>query len=413
VDSDEIESMELSIRLKEKVKELQDLFAQYLPHQSMLDEVNMSLDKAGLTGKDKISVSELARLHESAEKRLAGTIGAATARIAMKDNVKFTKEEAGKLSELYVQMIQGLNVNPQDLREKIDFYKERERMLEKHAIELEGSILERDEQMTKRKLAENKMRQLNIELEERVSDRTRQLETANSELESFSYSISHDLRSPLRAIDGFSKALLEDYKDKLDEEGVDFLHRVRNGSQRMGELISDILQLSRFSRSKMTIQEVNLSSLAKTIIEELSLGSENNTQIVIQENIKAECDKVLIGAVLQNLLSNACKFSSKNESARVELGCTQQQGERLYFVKDNGVGFDPQYANKLFTPFQRLHSNAEFPGSGIGLATVKRIVARHNGKVWADTIINKGATFFFTLNLKKGDDNDTENDSLS
>jgi light-regulated signal transduction histidine kinase (bacteriophytochrome) len=220
----------------------------------------------------------------------------------------------------------------------------------------------------------------------------------NEELEAFCYSVSHDLRAPLRSIDGFSQALLEDYIDKLDAQGKDYLNRVRAGAQRMGELIDDLLTLSRVTRTKLEKQTVDLSAFACNIAAQLeSEQPERQVEFVIADGLTSNGDPGLLRAALENLLRNAWKFTSKHPHARVEFGITQVDDKAAFFIRDNGVGFDMAYVGKLFGPFQRLHGNSEFPGNGIGLATVQRIIHRHGGKVWAEGILNEGATFYFTL----------------
>ncbi len=220
----------------------------------------------------------------------------------------------------------------------------------------------------------------------------------NKELETFAYSVSHDLRAPLRGIDGFSQALLEDYGDKLDEQGREYLGRVRAATQRMGHLIDDMLILSRVTRSEMRRETVDLTALAGVVMAELQKTQpERQMQFVVAEGLTVNGDAVLLRAVLDNLLGNAWKFTAKQTTARIELGVTLHEGERAYYVRDDGVGFDMTYVGKLFSPFQRLHSASEFAGTGVGLATVQRIVYRHGGKVWAEGAVGRGATFYFTL----------------
>lgn len=235
-------------------------------------------------------------------------------------------------------------------------------------------------------------------LEQRVEERTRQLTDVNHELETFSYSVSHDLRAPLRAIDGFSQALIEDYADQLDEDGQNYLRRVRAATQRMGALIDDLLELSRVTRREMATVPIDLSLIAHEVIEELQTAEpDRKVEVIIQPGLKADGDTNLVFIVLQNLLGNAWKFSSRQEVAKIEFGTTRYEGEEVFFVRDNGAGFDMQYGNKLFGAFQRLHHNNEFEGTGIGLATVQRIVHRHGGWVKATAVIGQGATFYFTL----------------
>ena len=231
------------------------------------------------------------------------------------------------------------------------------------------------------------------------------LETSNMELEAFSYSVSHDLRAPLRGIDGFSLVLLEDYAEKLDNEGRDALERIRAASQRMGLLIDDLLKLSRVSRAELKRERVNLSKIAGRIAEDLrKTGPGRCVEFVIADGITHEGDERLLSVVLQNLLGNAWKFTEKHENARIEFGMADCHGAAAYFVRDDGAGFDPSYSDKLFMPFQRLHAMYEFSGTGIGLATVQRIISRHGGRVWAEGEVGKGACFYFTLDERDIDE---------
>jgi PAS domain S-box-containing protein len=252
--------------------------------------------------------------------------------------------------------------------------------------------------ITIRKQAEDKILNLNAELEQRVRERTLQLENTNKELEAFSYSVSHDLRAPLRGIDGWSQALWEDYQDQLDEQGQEYIERVRSETQRMGRLIDDMLQLSRLTRADMVRESVDLGVLAQSIVERLKTDDPHRqVEFVIQPGIIARGDSHLLEAVFINLLGNAFKFTSKREQALIEFGQTDIQGQRVFFVRDNGVGFDMSYAQKLFGAFQRMHKASEFPGTGVGLAIVQRIIRRHGGRIWAEAQVGHGATFYFTL----------------
>ena len=225
-----------------------------------------------------------------------------------------------------------------------------------------------------------------------------ELERKNRELETFSYSVSHDLRGPLRSIDGFSQALLEDYGAVLDEHARDYLRRVRVAAQEMGELIDGLLTLSRVERAGLSRSWVNVSEIARTIADELGRTQpERPVAFAIARGLTVEADGRLVRALLDNLIGNAWKFTGKTSSPRIEIGATEHGDGTVYFVRDNGAGFDMTYAEKLFRPFQRLHGDGDFPGTGIGLATVQRIVERHGGRVWAEGAVGQGATIFFTL----------------
>lgn len=233
---------------------------------------------------------------------------------------------------------------------------------------------------------------------EQVKRQAKLLEAANKELEAFSYSVSHNLRAPLRSIDGFSLALLEEYGDKVDEQGRRYLERVRAGAQRMGELIDDMLTLSRTTRGDMSLEEMDLSAMAGEIVADLKRAEPGRkVEFVAAGDLRATADRRLIRVVLENLLGNAFKFTAKHETARIEFGRTETGGTSAYFIRDNGAGFDMAFADRLFGVFQRLHSEDEFSGTGIGLASVQRIVHRHGGRVWAEGQVEKGATFYFTL----------------
>ena len=225
-----------------------------------------------------------------------------------------------------------------------------------------------------------------------------ELEATNKELEAFSYSVSHDLRAPLRSVDGFSQALLEDYGELLPPEGRNYLERVRSSAQHMAELIDDLLNLSKVTRAAMKSVSVDLSQLAEGVAAELQRTHvERKVTFNIDPNLKARGDPNLLQAVLENLLNNAWKFTSKQEAGKIEFGSKYENDETIFFVRDNGAGFDMAYVGKLFGAFQRLHAMTEFPGTGIGLATVQRIINRHGGHIWAESAVDQGATFFFTL----------------
>lgn len=258
------------------------------------------------------------------------------------------------------------------------------------------------EDITEKKQTQDELRRLNAGLEDRVRDRTAQLEAANREMEAFCYSVSHDLRAPLRAIDGFSQELLHTYADKLDELGKHYLQRVRAGSQRMAQLIDELLQLSRLSRSDLNRQSVDISAVATAVAAELQrLEPGRQVTFLIEPELTAYGDPGLLRIVLENLLNNAWKFTSRHPRATIEFGTAESEGQRAYFVRDDGAGFNPTFAGKLFGAFQRLHKERDFPGTGIGLATVQRVIHRHGGRVWAEGAIEKGAAFYFTLPEKR------------
>ena len=234
--------------------------------------------------------------------------------------------------------------------------------------------------------------------EQALQDKNIELEATNKELEAFSHSVSHDLRAPLRHIEGFSRILVQDYRDCLDDQGKEYLRWVRDSTERMAQLIEDILELSRVTRSDMRREKTDLARIAQEVIEGLEKGeSGRNVVFETPAEVSAVCDPRLVRIVLENLLSNAWKFTGKRADPRIEFGAREIEGKRIYYVRDNGAGFDMAYAQRLFGAFQRLHSDKEFPGTGIGLATVQRIVHRHGGRIWAEAEIEKGATFYFTV----------------
>jgi light-regulated signal transduction histidine kinase (bacteriophytochrome) len=248
------------------------------------------------------------------------------------------------------------------------------------------------------KRAEEMISKLNEELEQKVMQRTELLEAANKELEAFSYSVSHDLRAPLRSVHGFTKILLEDYEANLDDEGKRICGIISSSATKMGELIDDLLSFSRIGRSTLSSSEIDMKRIAKVVFEGMTSPTEKKRiKLNIGKLQKAFGDITLFGQVWTNLISNAIKYSSKNDVSEISIGSKIAGDMIIYFIKDNGVGFDMQYAHKLFGVFQRLHSEADFEGNGVGLAIVQRIILKHGGNVWAEGEVGKGATFYFSL----------------
>ena len=270
--------------------------------------------------------------------------------------------------------------------------------IDRRTRELEASNAKLAQEAEERSRADREIQRLNAELEERVRERTAQLETANRELESFSYSVSHDLRAPLRAIDGFGQALLDDFPEHLPGDAKRYLSRIRASTQHMAQLIEDLLKLARVSRGPLERRTVDLALIARQVVGELQQGEPGRAvEVSIWDGMRAEGDPHLLRAALDNLIGNAWKFTSKSAKPRIEIGALKDRGRTTYFVRDNGAGFEMAYADKLFGAFQRLHSTNEYSGTGIGLATVQRIVHRHGGRIWAEAEVGKGAVFFFTL----------------
>ncbi len=287
------------------------------------------------------------------------------------------KDEIGMLGKAFNKMVSQLDITIEKFKQEISERKRVEEAL---------------------KESEGRYKKLSVELEQRVQERTVQLEMINKELESFSYSVSHDLRVPLRGVDGFSQALLEDYEEKLDEEGKDYLNRIRAAARRMGYLIDDLLKLSRLTRVEMRFETTNLSVLAGKVFKEITqLKSERDVEFSITPDLIVSGDPNLLMVLFENLLENAWKFTGKKEKAKIDFGFKILEGEKVYFIRDNGVGFDMKYSNKLFGAFQRLHKITDFPGTGIGLATVQRIIHRHGGRIWAESKVGEGAVFYFIL----------------
>ena len=283
---------------------------------------------------------------------------------------KFGEDELGQLADAFNQMLGRLE--------------EQKKELQQHATRLEQRVAERTQELEQRN--------------EALRRNAAELLAANSELDAFAYSVSHDLRAPLRAIDGFSQVLLEDHAAQLGDAGRDSLQRVRVASQRMATLIDDLLKLARVTRAEMRTERVDLSGMARDIVVDIQRAApDRQVEFAIAPGLEAQGDSRLLRVVLDNLLRNGWKYTGKRPQPRVEFTALDQNGDRVFVIKDNGAGFDMRYADKLFGVFQRLHSSSEFDGTGVGLATVRRIINRHRGRIWAEGAVDQGATFYFTL----------------
>jgi len=269
------------------------------------------------------------------------------------------------------------------------------------AVHEEGRVLvlESNRDITQRKLFEQQLSEINSSLEKHVEERTAQLNEANRELEAFAYSVSHDLRAPLRSIDGFGQILLREYAGKvIDETGERYIHKMSAAATRMANLIQDLLNLSRISRAELRRQRVNMSEIARSVIGDLRAQSPGrHVEVAVEDNLMVNADPRLLRVALDNLLGNAWKFTGKKEHPRIAFGCIEDGGNRQFVVRDNGAGFSMEYAANLFGPFQRVHHDSEFEGTGIGLAIVQRVIHKHGGTIWAEAQAGKGASFFFTL----------------
>ena len=304
---------------------------------------------------------------------------------------------------------QALGERTIDLQNELEEKKIAEKKLKESHKQLESSKLatlslleEVRLEMEQRKKVEKEVKKLNAELEKRVIERTSQLEDANKELQAFAYSVSHDLRAPLRAISRFSEFIVEDYGPKLNEEGRRLLGLIRSNTQKMDQLITDILSLSRVTRGEHKVSKVDMTKMALSMLNEVvSPETQEKINLIIEALPEAFADSTFIKLVWINLISNAIKFSSGEKKPEIKIGGYTENEFNIYYVKDNGVGFNPQYTHKLFGVFQRLHQADEFEGTGVGLAIVQRIIHRHSGKVWAEGKEGKGATFYFSLPVKK------------
>ena len=339
------------------------------------------------------------RITQGVQKALAEGFATAEGNLIIKDGSKILFDFTAARLEIEGKVyFTGIGIDITERRKDEEKIRAAQVELQRLLAETERSRLTLLSLVEDQKLAEEKIRQLNAELEQRVRDRTAQLETANNELEAFSYSVSHDLRAPLRALDGFSGILMKEYEGQLDAQGQHYLTRIQEASRRMGQLIEDLLNLSRVTRREMNRRPVDLTQEARQIAGELTKQDlSRQVEFDIAPNLVVEADPNLMRIVMENLLNNAYKFTNQCEHSHIQVGVNVQADERIYFIRDNGAGFDMAYADKLFVPFQRLHSVREFSGTGIGLVTVKRIITRHGGRVWAEATPNHGAIFYFTL----------------
>jgi signal transduction histidine kinase len=294
--------------------------------------------------------------------------------------------------------LRATKMSKDEIGELVDAFNDMLGEIGRRAEALEASNQSLAREMAERHHADEELRRLNTELESRVGERTAQLEAANKELESFSYSVSHDLRAPVRAVLGFSRLMTEDHAAQLDAEARRKLGVIQEEAHRMGLLIDDLLAFSRLGRKAIQMSEIDMTGLARATFQNLEgYGAAPKAELHLGALPRAAGDRVLLGQVWINLLANAVKFSSKREQPVIEVSAISDDREHVYFVRDNGAGFDPRYRSKLFGVFERLHNSTDFPGTGVGLALVERIVTRHGGRVWADGKPDEGATFYFTL----------------
>ena len=359
-----------------------------------------------------IANKELLFQNEEKEKRAAELI------IANKELAYQNEEKEKRAAELFIANKELLFQNEEKEKRAAELLIANKELLfqneekEKRAAELiiaNTELAYQNEEKEKRaaellianrelKQAEADIRQLNDELEQKVIERTSQLESVNKELESFSYSVSHDLRAPIRAINAYTRILMEDYSVEMDTEGIKIIHSIIRNSKKMGELIDDLLAFSKLGRKQVKVSEINMMALVNLVREELLFNEgEKIPKFTVSELPAAKGDQSLIKQVWINLISNAIKYSKYNTNIHIVIGAFEKDNQVVYYVKDEGAGFDMLYYDKLFGVFQRLHSQEEFEGTGIGLAIVQKIVQRHNGTVWAESILNKGSSFYFSL----------------
>jgi Na+/proline symporter/signal transduction histidine kinase len=425
------------IPLALKKEEIEKVLGQYFSARKSQKICETCVRKAGLEGRKRVSMRDLITLHGKVEKYLTGSIGASAAHRAMHEGIRFDEKESRRLSNVYAELLANLRVTPDELRRRVDYYRELEILLTSHARELEEKVQELNRQIHQRKKTEKELEKYRDHLEDLVEGRTRDLKTineqlekeilerkkaedqilrlnreleqrfmeiksANRELESFSYTISHDLKAPLRAIDAFSNILLEDYSEKLDEEGRRLVRVVSRNTRRMGQLIHDLLAFSRLGRMEKKMESIDMEALVREVFLEVKAGAPGRAIDFRVKSIPAGCgDRSMMRQVWMNLISNAVKFTRRKSEAVIEIEGVRRQNEHRYSIRDNGAGFDMKYARKLFGVFQRLHKSGNFEGTGVGLAVVRQVIQAHGGRVWAESKPDRGAAFFFTLPVRE------------
>ena len=382
--SDLKEEIKLSNQIAEKLKESEEIFSQFMQNSPIyvffkdagIRSLRLSKNYEQMLGKP---------LEELIGRRMDELFPAEFARKMIEDDLHILRE--GK----QVIIDEELDGKYYTTIKFPIYLNEKPRYLAGYTIDI-----------TKSKKAEKEILILNAQLEQRVIERTSQLEAANKELEAFAYSVSHDLRAPLRAVDGFSKFILEDYGDKLDSEGKRLLNLIRSNTQKMDQLITDLLALSRVIKNELKLSDIDMTQMANSVFDETVQDDiKNNIRFTVDQLPEAYADPAFLKQVWINLISNAIKFTSKKKNPEIKIGGKSENRTNTYFIKDNGAGFNQEYVHKLFGVFQRLHTSDDFEGTGIGLAIVQRIISRHGGKVWAEGKEGKGATFWFSLPVFK------------
>jgi signal transduction histidine kinase len=381
---------EVSVVFAEKQAMLAALLARYLPEDQALEIARRCKEAVKIGDERRISVAVLAELYGEVERALAGSIGAAAAHRAVRLYLAYTKEEAETLTDVYGKILAELKVSPAELQQRVNFYQERARLLTAHSAELEGKVADL-------KRAEEELRKAHDELELRVQARTQELARSNAELEQFAYVASHDLQEPLRMIASYVQLLERRYKDKLDSDANDFIGFAVDGAKRMQSLINDLLTYARIGTRGKPFVPVDSGKILGAAIANLKMAIEESGAAVEHEALPTvSADGTQLMALFQNLVGNAIKFRSTSPP-RVRVAAKHGDGVWTFSVEDNGIGIDPQYWERAFLLFQRLHTRKEYPGTGIGLAVCKKIVERHGGRIWVQSELGRGATFYFTI----------------